>query len=107
MVPTVTFRPRNSHNADKMFIGVTFLPLEWLCVCMYASPMTAKLQDTARVTVSLPGETHEWLLEHAWRTRRPVSRVLRDMIEAVRREADSPHARILAQEDAIRRGDSA
>ena len=47
--------------------------------------------------MSVSKDTEEWLRDHAWRTRRSVSETLRDMVEAVRKEADNPHSRLLSE----------
>lgn len=71
----------------------------------YATRVTGMGQPadtTRRVTVSLPMETEEWLREHAWRTRRSISETVRDMIESVRKEVDTPYTRSLADDSTVR-----
>jgi len=55
--------------------------------------MAQPAEHSRRITITIPEEMDDWLREHAWQTRRSVSRVLRDMLECIMREAQQPQAR--------------
>lgn len=58
-------------------------------------------RNSVTVTFSLSKEDAEWLKDHAWMTRRSSSKVLREIVQAFRKEVDNPHMRRLVQEAAI------
>jgi hypothetical protein len=49
------------------------------------------------ITFTLTQDDADWLREHAWLTRRSVSQILRDQIAHLRKEADNPNARRIAE----------
>ena len=60
--------------------------------------MSKPRKTTVTITFSLPAADAEWLKDHAWMTRRPVSQIIREQVAHLRREADNPQFRRLAEE---------